>query len=313
LAGTALAVAVPYMLIIGSVTNKTSGRDLLHGHRAGDVSQRTSPGAASALPVATTPRVRFCRTPLAMTLAVFHEGWREDFHPGGLGWGLAALAKETGKSFHYGLWVPTLLGLWCFRRRLRGEPGAWVPLVMCGCHAVLLTLLSVIAGYVSERHTLLFVMCGLSWAVAELLALPEQLGAIGRVLAGGRYRRAVEVVVLAALAASALPEALKPMHAGRVGHRKAGLWIAAHAELSDAVMDPFCWAHFYAGRVFEEGVPQPVPPAHTPKTFVVLDHSNHHSRIPQLPEARRLAEGHEPAYQWPSGQNALVEVYVVGE
>jgi hypothetical protein len=298
-----LLVSVPYMGVIGRVTNKTSGgwiMDFLRGKRT------EGEHAAAAPPVWPRP-VR--GVPPALILAEFNAGWKEYSHAAQLSWGLKTLAKETGKGFYYVAWLPAVLGLWWFRARWRGEPGAWVLVLLCVLHGAVLLILAAVAGYVSERHTLIFVLCGSFWAAAAVLELPRRLA--GRFAFAGRWLTVVELLLMLALIGYGLPSSLTTLHAGRVGHRTAGFWIATHAAPCDGVMDPFCWAHFYAGRVFQEGIHAPVPPGHRPVTFVVLDQSSHHSRIPQLPEAEQAAKSGMVVYQWPSPQQPLVLVYEV--
>jgi hypothetical protein len=307
------------MYMIGGVTNKTSGTWILKLAGCGPQGPEGERRREQCQPP-QLPRGVGSNPPLALVLAKFFPEWKENRHLSNLGWGMQTLLEETGKAFHYTLWLPALFGAWWFRDRLRAKPGAWVLVLLCLLHGLLLLRLAVVAGYVSERHTLTFVFCGLFWAVAELLELPGQLSAVGRflhiapaVVDWWGWRSPVQVLLLSALALSSLPESLKTLHAGRVGHKEAGLWIAAHADPSDQVLDPFCWAHFYAGRVFEEGIVHPPSPAHAAKTFVVLDKSNHHSRIPQLPEAEAVAKSGTPVFCWPSVTDALVLVYEVSK
>src|SRR5581483_11843881 len=97
-------------------------------------------------------------------------------------------------------------------------------------------------------HTLLFVFAACFPAAAGLLWLGRQFGARLRTAAipgpalitGGLF---------GALLAAALPSLGTPMHANRAGHRAAGRWLAAHSQPADEIMDPFDWAHFYAGRL----------------------------------------------------------------
>ena len=118
--------------------------------------------------------------------------------------------------------------------------------VLVGCNVALLIYLAIRVGYVSERHTVLLTLLACQFAAAglplfaaglgQLLPRVERLGV--RITASG---------ILATLVALSLPFALKPMHQHREGHKHAGLWLAHHITDKDAIIDPFCWAEWYAG------------------------------------------------------------------
>ena len=228
-------------------------------------------------------------------------------HYGRIVWGLWALGYEINKGFHYAAWLSALLGLWWFRGRLRVTPGAWVLLLLCLTIALLLWRLAAVMGYLSDRHTLLLLLCGCFWAAAAVAALGERLASLLRSrsasavldLAPRPAGRLVMVVLLAGLVGSALPKALEPLHFSRGGFRAAGLWLAAHARPTDEVLDPYCWAKYYAGRIFQEGAP-PAGSGHP--RYVVLDVSgNHHGHLPDQKKAERLAAKGTPVYRWADG------------
>ena len=186
-------------------------------------------------------------------------------------------------------WLPALLGLWWSRQRMRAAPGAWILLLLSGLIALSLWRVAVGKGYASDRHALLIVFCGTFWGVAGIQVIGRRLAAIARrsdwKLAGndGWW----STIFLGLLAASGLPKTLAPLHADRAGHRTAGLWLSEHAGPNDRVDDPFCWAHYYAGKVFVEGM------SLSPSTmrYVVLEKSkNPHSRLSSIPELRQLVE-----------------------
>src|SRR5205085_3386476 len=98
----------------------------------------------------------------------------------------------------------------------------------------------------------------------------------------------VPVALSLALAAVGLPSTLKPLHLNRAGHHAAGLWLASHAGPDDEIIDPFAWAHFYAGGVFREV--KDAPTSERRVCYVVIEQSeNDHSRLGTLPMARELA------------------------
>jgi hypothetical protein len=119
-------------------------------------------------------------------------------------------------------------------------------------------------------------------------------------------------VVLLALLGAMLPKSLEPLHANRNGFRDAGSWLAEHSAPWDGVIDPYGWAHYYAGKVFLEGVPVTVPAGVTPVTYVVLEGSgNEHTRLPLEQEARRLSQHGQARFHW-RGQRGreIVDVLV---
>ncbi len=300
----ALSVGGPYAWAIGGLTNKHTGRVVLQ-HAGLDLEP-----AALGRPAGGSP-----------LLAVW---WRD---PGTTaeqrtGWSFVTLLEVLSKGFFYIFWLPALAGLWWFRDRFRLVPGAWVLLLLCTAILYLLYRVAQLLGYLSDRHTLLIILCGSFFTVAALCRLGEMLAAgLARLrpgLAGTRWtdaRRWSPAVLGLALAAP-LPRTLEPLHAERVGFRTAGYWLAEHTLPGDAILDPYCWASYYAGRVFTEG--QSHLPARRPRVhyLVVEDSQNKHPRLPeheavkkralqgkrlvswQVPRGKEMAE--VAIYQWPT-------------
>ncbi|MBN9120725.1 MAG: hypothetical protein J0I06_16510, partial [Planctomycetes bacterium] len=147
----------------------------------------------------------------------------------------------------------------------------------------------------------------LAAAVGQLLPRVERLGI--RVTAAG---------LLVALIASALPFALKPMHANREAHRRAGEWLSDRVTDRDAVVDPYCWAEWYAGRtLYRVSWNPPV----SRNTYIVLENEavkgSPHSRLPELPTAKKLTEhpSSRVVYHWPEDvpeEQAHIRIYKLG-
>jgi hypothetical protein len=279
LAIAAVAVGAPYALVIHRFTNKETGRNLLR--TAADRPGEGPSGVTAGGPGAPL---------LASTLGVYSHEKRRAL------WGLGALGGEVLKGYHYAAVVPAVLGLYWFRNRFR-QPGAAVLLALCGLYTVVLWRVAFVAGYVAERHSLVFVLCGLYWAVAAVFAAGDWLaGRLGRVAAGGAYA----VVMLAALALTALPKTLEPLHTNRAGFHAAGLWLAQHAGPADVIVDPFDWAGYYAGQVLRDADGRPSQPGSQPGHYVVLGGTdNEHRRLPLIPVAETIASAGTVVYQWP--------------
>lgn len=296
-------VSVPYIAVIGKLTNKTTGGYL------------TDPMGAPRPVIGGGPTSQ--RATAAAPL--FAEWWNEE-RDGGKSravWAVQAVAKEMSKSANYVIWPLALFAMLALRRRFAVEAALWVPLVIIVCNLALLVYLAARVGYVSERHTVLLTLLAcqfaaaglplLAAAVGQLLPRVERLGV--RVTAAG---------LLVTLVASALPFALKPMHQHREAHRRAGEWLASRITDQDALLDPYCWAEWYAGRtLYRTSWSPPI----SKNTYVVLENEalkgSPHSRLPELPNAKELIK-HPTArkvYWWPEDvpeEQATIFVYKLG-
>ena len=298
--GVAL-VAVPYMALIGKLTHKPAGNELLNNPFA---PPRPVHFGADATPAHTGP--------------LFAEWWndaREEGRSQTL-WGVKAVAKEMSKGAHYAIWPLALFAILALRRRFATEPGPWVLAVLAVCNLLLLLYLAARVGYVSERHTVLLTMVACLFAGAGLPLLATAVGqTFPRVEHFGV--RVTAAGLLATLVVAALPFTLKTMHPNREGHKHAGKWLAANITADDAVVDPFCWAAWFAGRSLYR--PDNYNPAPSKATYIVLENNapTPHSRLPVLAEAQQMATtpGARVVYHWPEdvpAEQALVHVIKIG-
>jgi hypothetical protein len=293
----ALIVAGPYMAVIGGITLKTSILNSVMGQ-------------AAEAPL----RERMTALPLAV--------WWSEAEGKRTLWGLWALGTELVRGAFYVGWAAAIVGLLAYRHRLVAVPGIWVLLVLSAGVMLALWGLANSMGYLSDRHCLLILLCSMFWIVAGFRAMGGWLAKrIRRYLdeptAGkGMWRqlmeerltspRAFTAMLLMAFIGAGIPKTLEPLHCNRAGLRQAGLWLLANAQPGDRIVDPYCWAHYYAGCVFREGLPDDPPPGHRPVCYVVLEQSkSDHRRLTQLEDARRLAERGEVVYRWAGKQGKL--------
>jgi len=146
-------------------------------------------------------------------------------------------------------------------------------------------------GYLSDRHLLLLILCGTYWAVAGVLVIGDKL-ALGAArlwpaLAGRRWTdgRTWTLALLLLLVLAPLPRTLARLHAERTGFRSLGRWLAKNTPPGDFIEDPYCWAYYYAGRVFVEGR-RDLPVSNPSCFYVVLEESkNRHARLVSLQKA----------------------------
>jgi hypothetical protein len=348
LVAAATAVGSPYVLATGRVTNKPTPRRLwesagleeapehsraieqdrwgrppacLARRQAGGLPHAPRSAKPKGSGIAPARNGRILRGPLiASVLAIYAPENLKDRRL----WGLYAIATELTKDFHYLSMLPLLLGIWCFRNRLKTEPGAWVVLVLCFLHFLILWRVAVVVGYVSDRHVLVIVLCGVFLAAGGVFALGEKIAFLVQRPRSGRPAKSawpadsskLSMALLIVLLVFGLQEALKPLHANRAGHRQAGFWLAEHTSPTDPIADPFCWAHYYAGRVFWEGLTPPTPPGYIPTQYVVLEKSpsSEHSRLPTIHHAKDLAARGHVVYHWPVDKpeaEAKILVYAV--
>jgi hypothetical protein len=282
-------LAIPYVTLIGKLTNKPTGQEL-------------------QAPLGKAP----------MGAGPLFAAWREGDEPGWsrAAWAVTAVGAETAKATHYVIGPLAVIGVIVLWRRFRGNPGWWVLVLTPVVNLALLLYLAVRKGYVSERHTLLLTLLACQFAAA---VLPEWAGLIGRLIppVGRLGRRVTAAVLLGLLCLASLPFAVKPLHRNREGHKAAGRWLATQLAPADAVIDPYTWAEWYSGH----GLLRPgewtaeLPPV----TYVVLENTAAapESPLPMLNWAREVAArpGAEVVYQWPEGvpaTEAKVRVVRVG-
>jgi hypothetical protein len=305
----ALAVSGPYMAIIGGFTNKTTGKKILETacfnenlHHGGfEVSAPPMSVAVQSRPLAAGCWASWCP----------HI---EEFAPSRrLKWSLAAVCTEVLKSFHYSAWLPMLLGLYWCRERVLVAPGLWILLAIGCLDTLLLFRVAYSAGYLADRHTLILLMGGLYWATAGIFILGQYLAVLGYWLvtkggfpsfASAGWRKMVasgwgwSIFLLLLLTVSALPKTLEPLHFSRAGYHAAGVWLAHHIRPGDSVLDPFCWAEYYAGRSFSEEAP-PSPPGYQPSRYIIMGDGPHWKNpAPELNLARAQVAHATQVFHW---------------
>jgi hypothetical protein len=385
-AGAVLAMA-PYMLIIGGITNKATGIDVLHasacstpvfsrdtplsslgtvkeshtllpspplgGRGQGEAgNSRTGDGTSFSYADISLPSIKTSlHSPLASgeesgvgedlfdcnrgmgrpglelfaaPMAVYWSDIKNSPRLQRICWSVWAVASEIGRATNYSGWLPGFLGLYIFRRKFLEGPDSWLLPVLCGLQVLLLCRVAYVAGYVADRHVLLFLVCGAPWAVATVFAIGE---AVARRLAplaarlallpkSMRLRKghAVCGAILAGLIVFPLPKTLEPLHSNRAGYHAAGQWLAQNANAADVIIDPFSWAEYYSGRTLREQ--RAAPADHRPSQYIVLGCSdNEHVRLPLIPYAEELASQGETVFQWapsrPGSRAEAVAVYRV--
>jgi Dolichyl-phosphate-mannose-protein mannosyltransferase len=303
LAVATLVVILPYMLVMGRLAAKLGTQ-----HTLGLV------GAEQALP---NPPAELLPSGLTATpLAVWWPTHGDDDPLARYAWSARMLFQMLGRALFWGLWIPTLIGLWYARDYSWRIPGAWVMLALFAMVMTVLFRITVIMGYLSERHMLLLVLClsywtvvGLDWMGHGLAAVLAWLRPAGRSLTSNP---ACSLVLLTALTVIPAYKSLETLHSNRFGFRDAGQWLAHHTAPEDPILDPFGWAYYYAGRIFTEPLP-PSPSCDASPRYVILEETdNDHKHLQGWPEAKKaVKQGHGQVVQdWPvsRGRIAVYEV-----
>jgi Dolichyl-phosphate-mannose-protein mannosyltransferase len=215
--------------------------------------------------------------------------------------GIGALVGEITYSLHYFGCLPLLVALcWQGKAMLR-RPEPWVLLIYVLLHVVVLVLLSVSAGYLSDRHVmpLVLVLCYLvAVGFVELAtwALAWQQRWVSRLRDCQRLVPVTSLTMLAIFLACCLPLTLKRLHANRIGNHEAGQWLAQRVRPGDLVLDDHCWSHYYAGQVLLEHKVPPAPADYRPTCYVVMTRS----QDPKVAAERKRWE------RWWKSSNAII-------
>jgi hypothetical protein len=179
--------------------------------------------------------------------------------------------------------------------------------VASGAILVLSARVALLAGYLSDRHLLIVILAVALWAAVGLCEAARRLE-VG--LSHG-WARVVFPGLLAGLTLPPLWRSLEPLHEDRLGYREAGLWLAEQGFPTDLVVDPHCWAAYYAGRAF----PNPASEDQMgPRVvYVVLDQRGaQRSQVPTVEFARRVAAHGQVSFRAknPSDKGKSPEVVV---
>jgi hypothetical protein len=176
------------------------------------------------------------------------------FH--GYGPALRELARELPEALNYWIGGLALLGLWSARRRAWPPTGIFV-LVFALVFSAAVIQFAARSGYLAPRHLLPLVVLALAWAGEGAMAsaecgvrsaewLKHRLSLAYSALRTPHSALVSLVVLLAA--AACLPRTLAPLHASRVGHRKAAQWLASQPGPHGAVLDTRGFTRFFSGR-----------------------------------------------------------------
>jgi len=309
-----LVLAGPYVALIGKLTNKPTGNQLIEQMQGKEAKptyfQRTEIGSG--------------RVPLAV--------WWDPAEVGDQSravWAIEAVGSEYWKSTHYSLVIFALIGLFTLRKRL-DDSRVVLLLVMAAVHVTALWWLAWRVGYVSQRHTLLTVMISCILAACAFPALGIWavqlwhtrtlarfgLRAFGTIAGRSRARPCVRAMRSASpwflgaiwtllLLMPALPRDFYSLHAERAGHKAAGQWLAEKGDPEIDVVDPFGWAEWYAGRTLREPRRDPDKTWDGKKKYAIFEPNTKspHSRLEYYEEARIMVidKKAKPVFQYPTG------------
>ena len=227
--GTGISAA-PYMLLIGGLTNKPSGKQAIEG--------------APSEPM----RTRFGQN--VLNGPIFAEQNTDPDRGSGLQKASAVgrtMTREYLQASHYGIGILGVLGCVLIRKRFRSQPEWIILLATVGVHLVALARVAYSQGYASERHLLTAAFVATYFTMAGFEPLFAWFAR--RPIIGGFYRRpAATWVWVAILVAVCIPSLSKPMHQNRIGFKQAGEFLADVIQPEDRLTDPYEWSQYYAKR-----------------------------------------------------------------
>ncbi len=227
------AAAAPYMMLIGGLTNKPSGKQVIDGTPApGPV--RPGFGAAA-------------NGPLFAEIQTDPDRGSGIEKAGTAGW---TMAKEYLRASHYAIGVLGIVGLVLIRGKFRTHPEWLLLLATAGIQLTALARVAYSQSYASERHLLTAVFVAVYLAMAGLEPLFARFARFARWPSLGAFYRSPAAlwVWVAVLVAICIPSLTSPLHKNRVEFREAGEFLAKEIRPEDRLTDPYEWSQYYAGR-----------------------------------------------------------------
>jgi hypothetical protein len=293
----AMLVSAPYMVLIGSVSNKPSVKgvwDKLEHQRMRLLGKHAGVDAV----------------PQAGSAAIIGATYIPGLSGNKTLWTVTAIARETTKGLNYVVAGLALAGLWASRRRL-ADPAFGVILAFAALDLGTVALLGSMSEYVSERHVLPLVLVGCLLAGRGLAVSGAQLSG-SPAIRGAITPRQAAIGLLIVTMLGSLPATLKPLHPHRVGHRYAGEYLAKQITPTDTVVDPFEWALYFCGRGLLS-IPPDRPDAKTewavwvePSGDAKRDHSPE-SRNERMKYAEAIVRHPQSVCVWHYPENGPVE------
>lgn len=267
-------VFAPYVAVAGALTPRAAVGRILGRHRVQEGSlQPAGVGLADTWRLPGGEPMSFDLKEPSITL-------RQRGYPAAV----VRFGKKLADALGYWIGALALLGAWRLRRGL--QPNGWATdgdrfvQVFFLLFSLAAIRFAAAEGYLASRHLLALVVAAIGAAgygaveLGSLLArveLPARLKVLsirkGRprhdfaipkgdrpILAArrsgqspGRLPAAAWAVVVVA-GACCLPQTFARLHHSRLGHRAAGEWLAARADLPGAVLDTLGWTGLYSGR-----------------------------------------------------------------
>lgn len=306
LVASCLVAGSPYYLVTGSITNKPTAV-----HFRAKIEQTISQNQGNQ------------QGPLfAVHINRTGDAWTDGAKS------FKAIMAEISYAYQHFGWLPALIGLFWCRDRYRTIPGTWVAVLLFSAQFLIVWFLGLVVGYVSDRHIMLLVITTIFQSVAVMIQLPYRLrGYLGSLSShfgygNGKtanwYRPAlIATVLIMIMIGAGLSRTMRPLHYNRRGHHMAGYWLAKNAHPADVIIDDHCWAHYYAGRVFQEH--RNIRPENNqrPKTFYVVNRSSTRrppSHESEYTEKEIKEKGGSPVYFWPEDaaiDSARVLIYEI--
>jgi Dolichyl-phosphate-mannose-protein mannosyltransferase len=297
-------VAVPYIGLIGKITNKPAGENLFN-----------------PAPDPTYFNRQTSRPGVHMLFAIWYDPSSGENQRV---WAIKGLASEYWKASHYAVACIGLLGLFSLRRRL-GDPRLLLLLLYAFLQSTLLWYLAAHIGYVSQRHTILIVLVTCMFVPAGFDALAQGAIAFWKSPRFNQWAdtslvrtmrntnpRVLVAIWCAIVIAVALPRNFKSLQVDRKGNKLAGLWMKENVPAENQIVDPFGWSEWYTTRTLRE-IPNPVYKPGSPDFYVVFtpNAKSPHSRLGSYEWAEVLKANRTPVFQYPEGvPDGQIEVAV---
>ncbi len=298
-----MMLAVPFVLTVGKLTTKPTGQKILE--------------KMSLAPAENDNRLAMVSTSEVGHLPLFASWWEgEDKSPAArFAWSFMVLGDSYLKGLNYLGCAFALIGLFSTPINVWGKPGVMVVVLSFLILNVAFYRVALVMGYLSERHAVLALMLMVIWSAYGGIVLGNWfLALFGGDNSQGLIFKINQVsVLLLILLVPSIYKSMETLHYNREGFRQAGKWLAMNSKPGDPVEDPFCWSHYYAGKVFLEGAMDLRFSEPRVKYVIVERSGNPHLRLNTQDEESLKAQQGKVVYDWACKRKGVHSTVVVYE